>query len=541
MAEVAVENADLAALLTAWRHEQAGQNGGGRPVRFVIELRQPVSDEAIVHSVQQALSIQVSVFPLFPNASDLEQFRRLSVPHVTRPDRADLFEAATSLRDLLGAETVEPDLGTDYFECDCESPDPGAPESADWTFWCWANAEKDKPADRNWAIDKSLVKQAWEFATSEGRLAKGKDVLVFQPDTGVAPQHAELPPNLDADPRSANFVEVGERPIDPLRTGLNPGHGTGTASVVASPEPGAMTGSAPLATLVPIRCIESVSVLDQSPVAQAVNHAVEKGAHVITMSLGGIPSRALHAAVQKAVRNNIIVLAAAGNCVSEVVWPARYAEVIALGGINEAFKPWRGSCFGPAVAFSAPAEFVLRADAKHPSGELAASGGQGTSFATALTAGIAALWLAFHGRDALIAKLPEGRSLQWLFRSLVAATAQVPGDFDRENFGAGIIDALALLKADPAVAIASGGTEAAAGPGSDELKDLLVRTFGIGVEAVGPAVDDRQHAAELACAAFDRLRAAKTLRAHVESMPPPLLSPALRAKLGTGIDILRLN
>ncbi|QHO79400.1 hypothetical protein ACH79_39905 [Bradyrhizobium sp. CCBAU 051011] len=72
------------------------------------------------------------------------------------------------------------------------------------------------------------------------------------------------------------------------------------------------------------------------------------------MSLGGIPSRALHAAVQKAVRNNIIVLAAAGNCVSEVVWPARYAEVIALGGINEAFKPWRGSCFGPAVAFSAP-------------------------------------------------------------------------------------------------------------------------------------------------------------------------------------------
>jgi serine protease len=539
VAEAAVENADLEALLAAWRQEQAGQGGAGPPVRFVVEVLQPVSDEALARTVEQAWSITVGVVPLFPNSPDLGRFRGLSVPHVTRPDRADLFEAATRLLDLLGAETVEPDLGTNYFECDCERPDPGTPESADWTFWCWADTEKDKPADRNWAIDKSLVREAWEFAASKGRAAKGKDTLVFQPDTGVVLQHAELPPGVDSDPRSANFVEGGERPIDPLKSGQNPGHGTGTASVVASPESGAMMGSAPLAVLVPIRCIESVSVFDQSPVAQAINHAVEKKAHVITMSLGGILSRALHAAVQKAVQSNVIVLAAAGNCVSEVVWPARYSEVIALGGINEAFKPWRGSCSGPAVAFSAPAEFVLRADAKHPSGVLAVSGGQGTSFATALTAGIAALWLAFHGRDALIAKLPRGRSLQWLFRTLVAATARVPKGFDRENFGAGVVDALALLKADPSVAMAEGGAEVAPGPDSDELRELLVRAFGTGVEAAGPVVGDRQHAAELACAAFDRLRAGRTLRAHVESAPPPLLSPTLRAKLGTEVDKLR--
>ncbi|MHC2390857.1 serine protease [Bradyrhizobium liaoningense] len=393
---------DLETLLVAWRLEQSGRGGVGLPVRFVVEMIQAIDDEAMARAVEQALSIQVDIVPLFPNTSDLGRFRRLSVPYVTRPDRADLFEVATRLRDLLGAETVEPDLGADYFEGDCQRPDPGAPESADFTFWCWADPEKNRPTDQNWAIAKSGVKEAWEFALSKGRAAKGKGVLVFQPDTGVVPRHVELPPDADADPRSANFVEMGERPIDPMKAGLNPGHGTGTASVVASPESGIMTGSAPLATLVPIRCVESVSVFDQSPVAQAINHAVEKGAHVITMSLGGMLSSALHAAVRKAVRSNVIVLAAAGNCVSEVVWPARYAEVIALGGINEAFKPWRGSCSGPAVAFSGPAEFVLRADAKHPNGELAVSGGQGTSFATALTAGIAALWLAFHGRDALL-------------------------------------------------------------------------------------------------------------------------------------------
>jgi subtilisin family serine protease len=330
-------------------------------VRFVIEKLGPIDDGAMAQSIERALSIAVEVAPLFPNDPDLQRFRRLTVPNVSRPDRADLFETATAIRDLLGAETVEPDLGTAYFDCDCLPPEAAAPESADWTFWCWANAEKDKPTDANWAIVKAKVREAWAHAVTQHAPTQGKGVLVFQPDTGVVPQHAEMPPNIDADPRSANFVEMQGRPVDPMLEGSNPGHGTGTASIVVSPEAGAMTGSAPLATLVPIRCIESVSVFDQSPVAQAINHAVDHGAHVITMSLGGILSSALHAAVQKAVRKNVIVLAAAGNCVGEVVWPARYAEVIALGGVNEAFKPWRGSCSGPAVAFSAPAEFVLRA------------------------------------------------------------------------------------------------------------------------------------------------------------------------------------
>lgn len=527
-------------LLAAWRHEQAAGGALGPAVRFVIEQTSAVDDSTMAQSIERALSITVEITALFPDDPDLRRFRRLTVPNVTRPDRADLFEAANVIRDLLGAETVEPDLGTDYYDCDRLPPDGGAPESVDWTFWCWADAEKDKPSDANWAIAKAKVREAWAHAAAQHRAVQGKGVLVFQPDTGVVPNHVEMPPNIDADPRSANFVEMQGRPVDPMQDGSNPGHGTGTASVVISSEPGAMSGSAPLATLVPIRCIESVAVFDQSPVAQAVNHATEKGAHVITMSLGGILSSAIHAAVRKAVRNNVIVLAAAGNCVGEVVWPARYAEVIALGGVNEAFKPWRGSCSGPAVAFSAPAEFVLRADAHHISGALAVSGGQGTSFATALTAGVAAIWLAYHGRDELIAMLPPGRSLQWLFRTMVAATAQVPAGFDSDNFGAGIVDALSLLQADPAAHAGGGGEEAAAGPVDDELRQLLAAAFGAGgAEAAGPAIADRQHAAELGCAAFDRLRAAKTLRAHVESMPPPMLSPSLRATLGPRIDEIR--
>ena len=98
----------------------------------------------------------------------------------------------------------------------------------------------------------------------------------------------------------------------------------------------------------------------------------------------------------------VVVLAAAGNCAIVVVWPARYDEVIAVAGINVRNEPWRGSCRGGAVDISAPAEFVPRAK-RNPAdggGPNVVAGGQGTSFAVAITAGVAALWLGHHGVQA---------------------------------------------------------------------------------------------------------------------------------------------
>ncbi len=295
-----------------------------------------------------------------------------------------------------------------------------------------------------------------------------------------------------------------------------------------------MRGSAPRATLVPVRCLESVAVFDQSRVAKAIDHARLNGAHVITMSLGGVFSAALHAALRKAVDANIIVVAAAGNCVGTVVWPARYEEAIAVGGVNAAFKPWRGSSHGSAVDVSGPAEFVLRADARVPADPGAVSGGQGTSFATAHLAGLAALWLAHHGRAALLASLPPGVKLQHVFRSLVRMGAIVPSGFDTSAYGAGIADAHKLLQLDPTSAL---GQEAVfADPASNmrrQVAELVAESMGAGgLEAAAPALSDMQNAAELACLALDRLRAGRSRRALVEAMPPQAVSPGLRRVLG---------
>ena len=516
-------------IVDGWIVEQATTQAIDE-LRFVVESGG--TPASVLAAADAVIGTRMSVEPLFEEAGELSNFLLLRIPDVRRPDRADLFEVAAALRAATNAVSVEPDTGSDFFQPETPPPATGTAESAGWTFWCWA---EQLPSDQDWAIKTLRVPEAWEYSKDLGRPSKGRGVVIFQPDTGVMPAHVAMPVGIADDPRGANFLESGKPPIDPALEGMNPAHGTGTCSVIACPGPAPMQGAAPEATLVPIRCVKSVAVFDQSQVAKAVDHARRQGAHVITMSLGGIPSRALHAAVQKAVAENVIVVSAAGNCVAQVVWPARYSEVICVGGINENLKMWQGSCRGPSVALSGPAEFVLRADGKDPATPpRRVSGGQGTSFATALTAAVCALWQAHHGREVLIAMLPAGRTLQGLFRDMARRSVSIPPDFNHDKLGAGVLDALALLKLDPSQAPApERGQEAATESPDQSLRSLLEAAFGEeGPEAASLDLYDVQHHAELASVAFDRIRAKQTLRGQIESLPPPSMSPSLRQVIG---------
>ena len=525
--------APIADLLAFWRGEQGAPAATPAPgAVFVATLTAPVSDQTIAADLTFQLGLAVEVGPLFGPDRELDRFRRITIAGVTPADRADLFDMARAMRDILGADTVDPDLSTGYSEADPSGPAPedGSPESADFAFWCWVpDKAENLPADPDWAMTITRTRAAWALSAAAGRPAKGAGIVIAQPDTGVVPTHPELPPTLINDPLAVNLVEPGRPPVDPLDGG-NEGHGTATGSVAASPESRAMSGSAPAARLVPIRAIRSVTVFDQSRVAQAIDHARRGGAHVISLSLGGLFSSALHAALRRAVAENIIVVAAAGNCVGEVVWPARYDEAIAVAGVNATLKPWKGSCRGSAVDISGPAEFVQRADARDPANPGKVSGGQGTSFATAHLAGLAACWLAHHGRAALIAGLPPGVTLQALFRARLKAGARVPPGFDTGRFGAGVVDAVTLLQAAP---LPEAAPEAAPRSIAALVRELGDAAYGPeAVALAAPAFDDPQSLMELACAAFDLGRARNTRRAAVEAMPPAGLSDGLRALVG---------
>ena len=306
-----------------------------------------------------------------------------------------------------------------------------------------------------WSLQAQKVPHAWAMF---GSRPPGGGVVVGHPDTGYTTHPEIVGPRL----RTADgydFEDGRADPRDPLKGGLlqHPGHGTSTSSLIfsgqglqtGSPGPAFVSGTAPGASLIPIRTTASVLLWSMSRLTKAVHYAVAQGAHVISISLGGpVPSTALHNAVREAEENGVIVLCAAGNQVRFVVFPAAFDEVIAVAASRIDDKPWSGSCRGPAVDITAPGSSVWRArtELKNGAEQYKVERGSGTSYAVAATAGVAALWLSYHGRSALAARYGRNR-LAGVFKQLLQETCRrVPG-WDTNDFGPGIVNAKALLEA----------------------------------------------------------------------------------------------
>lgn len=471
---------DLLRELIAAAQGGSGAQVGQRPfplleLRYALEYKAAPDLELEADRLVALLRVSPPAFELraLAQGQTLERFLLLRVPGCERSlGQRDLFAIGYALADALDLVSAEPDLGTDFY-VDPEPPkhDP-AVESAAVSGLCWVTGAP--PADRRWALENTGVLAAWARS-------KGAGIVIAQPDTGVA-AHDEIDASMFAVEQSYDVLDDDPDPTDPLTPGTaNPGHGTGTASVLCSPEAGQIAGAAPFAKVAPIRCIHDVKVFDTSPVAAAISHAVSARCDVISMSLGGIPGRAMHAAVRAAVESDLIVVAAAGNCVRTVVWPARYDEVIAVAGSNFNDRPWKGSCRGSAVDITAPAELVWRAERNAQNDPTSVvGGGQGTSFAAALVAGIAALWLGRHGKPAVVAEARRrGISVQRLFRAALRSTARQPTEWDTNDFGAGIADAQALLDLDLS-AIPDLVLESVAEPERPSVEGLVTEAFGPG-------------------------------------------------------------
>jgi serine protease len=437
-------------------------------------------------------------------------------------DETAAFRAADALVAAYAIDAAEPEIFFTAMAIESPPRAPGMPVEEGITdlLGCWAGVEPGL-TNKRWALEKMRVPEAWAFVETRNRPSRGEGIVIAQPDTGIT-KHAELAGIKFVSPRSIIGIPSNNA-TDPMKSGDNPGHGTSTASVVVSPETLDVSGTAPRAKHMPVRCIESVARLSQIKVAEAIDYAVENGAHVITMSLGGIASFSLFRALTRAVDAGVIVLAAAGNCVSVVVWPARYDKCIAVAGVNSIDQMWQGSCSGSAVDISAPAQNVYRASAR----EKNVGQGEGTSYAVALAAGVAACWLAFHGRAAIATEARQrNETVQDMFRRLLKATARVPAGWDSFNLGAGIVDAAALLAADLDLGL---GTEGPTVPIIAESPGRSVRSLAfekLGSPAVDADLDWQRHGAEISLNLLRRRGApapttAEEATAILESLSPP--------------------
>ena len=310
-------------------------------------------------------------------------------------------------------------------------------------------------ANFEWSLESMHVPEAWALFSST---TPGDGVVVAHPDTGYT-AHPEIIGTRLRVADGYDFEDDKSDPSDPLADGWlrNPGHGTSTSSVImssrgqqgASNGPEFVSGSAPGASLIPIRTTKSVVIWSMSRLTKAIYHAIAKKAHVVSISLGGpFGGKALHNAVREAQRQGIIVLCAAGNKVGFVVFPAAFDEVIAVAASRIDDETWSGSCHGAEVDITAPGSSVWRAHVEKDKGVLTfdVSRSSGTSYAVASAAGVAALWLSFHGRAALIAKYGLER-VPTLFKQLLQSACRTPKGWDTREFGPGIVQARRLLEA----------------------------------------------------------------------------------------------
>lgn len=211
------------------------------------------------------------------------------------------------------------------------------------------------------------------------------NLIVAIVDTGVDPAHPEFAGRLLS---GYDFVNEDSDPRD------DKGHGTHVAGIAAAGINNGIgiAGIAGRSKILPVKVLNQDGSGWWSDVAAGVTWAVDQGAKVINMSLAGAyGSSSLLDALNYAVAHNVLVVASAGNDnTDQLLYPASYDQVLAVGATTSTGVRWSLSNYGPNVDVMAPGSSIY-------SSVWSASAGStygfmsGTSMAAPHVAGVAAL------------------------------------------------------------------------------------------------------------------------------------------------------
>ncbi|MBI4336875.1 MAG: S8 family peptidase [Chloroflexi bacterium] len=284
-----------------------------------------------------------------------------------------------------------------------------------------------------WGVNQIDADLAWSTS-------KGTGVKVAIIDTGISKSHPDLAPNIKG---GTNFVAIRGR-VDPSKWDDDNGHGSHVAGTVAAADNDiGVIGVASQASLYAVKVLDRNGSGSLSNVVDGIWWSINNNMQVINMSLGcNCPTGSLEQAVNAAYAAGIVVVAAAGNSGTAdgsgdtVIYPAKYASVIAVAATNSSNTRPSWSSTGPAVELAAPGVSILSTWKGTVYSTIS-----GTSMASPHVAGSAALVLAAP-------VLPQydlngdGQYSAAEVRAALQGSADDLGAAGRDNlYGYGLVDA----------------------------------------------------------------------------------------------------
>jgi thermitase len=296
-----------------------------------------------------------------------------------------------------------------------------------------ATSQETIPSDPDWPVQYGLrnirAPQGWDVSTG----ASWVTIAIL--DTGVDGYHPDLV--LKTLP-GYNVLSPGDAPLD------DNGHGTHVAGIAAAATNNGIgiAGTSWGAQIMPVKVLNASASGTYANVASGIIWAVDNGAQVINLSLGGSAySAVLESAVGYAYNRGVVLVASSGNAGSStILYPARFHQVIAVGATDSNNERSAFSNFGDGMELVAPGVAIY-------STEL--GGGysyrSGTSMAAPFVSGLAAILIG----------MPGNYNASWVRNQLATSALDLGAPGWDVEYGYGLVQAdaalalLALLTATP--------------------------------------------------------------------------------------------
>ncbi len=330
--------------------------------------------------------------------------------------------------------------------------------------------------DDQWAI-KRVGFTADDFSAWNKLSEDAAPVIVAVIDTGLDWHHPDIAAenvwrNEDEDPNNGidddnngyiddvvgwNFMDGSNKPWD------FDGHGTIVAGIIGAAQDNneGIAGINPNVQIMVLKAINNFGKTRASYIAEAIVYAVDNGARVINLSVGGEHNSAMEqAALAFARENGVVVVAASGNDGVELAdfGPGGDDNVLTVGATHVDDRAAAFSNYGEAIDLVAPGVDVLSLRARGTDASVRPDvddtytfgdyfvgddgryyRASGTSFSTPIVAGVASLVIGQHPEYS--AEDVEKILLQ------TAEDVELPG---RDPYGgAGMVDAAAALSVTP--------------------------------------------------------------------------------------------